>query len=88
MQMACYQLFDIDTTQFDTSGEDMADAILIAQLLSCELEMRVGRAGDIPIRVRVALQKKMKVLAPVIEQPFTQRSDCAVATPTYGDLGL
>lgn len=77
MMMACFQYFGQDYTQLRDSGDNLADAQLIAQLLHFEMTARMNRSASLsslglPKHVQKMLNKTTKKAAvPVLDRPFS-----------------
>lgn len=87
MIMTCFRRFNVDYTLFESAGENLADATLLAHLLYQEVEVKAGRmqVKGCLASVRKALLKTTKA-APeaLLTRPFCHQDIADIEEPVFG----
>jgi Holliday junction resolvasome RuvABC endonuclease subunit len=85
MKIACFRKFNLEVTEIGSAGENIADAVLLAGLLSAELAIRDGRMTmeDLDAHARRALlHTTKKEPEAIISRPFLLRGNGFTEPPT------
>jgi Holliday junction resolvasome RuvABC endonuclease subunit len=86
MAIACFKRFKLDFAALGEAGENLVDAVCIAQLLYQELRLHEG--ADVASNIAAALDKPLgKGGSCISNQPFIQKEgfEKRFATPIYGN---
>lgn len=97
MKLAVYRLWrqgwitsvlTMDFTEYQSAGENIADAVALAFLLSVEMSVRIGSVDpkNLPEPIReVLLEKTRKAPAALIDKPFIHRSSVTSPEPILAE---
>lgn len=92
MKVAAWQKFKVDTTRLSDGGSNVVDALLTADLVRYEHEVRTGKVplGKCPPAVRRVLSQKTKANpVELTKRPLVVRDDIISAQlvqPVFGDV--
>lgn len=88
MIMSAFRRFKVDYTAMESAGDNFADALLLAQLLYHEVEVRAGRKDvkhDLDGQLRKVLQRKTKA-EPItlLKRPLITEKEVKAQPPVLG----